>query len=518
MKTSIIFRTIILFIAFVAIQNEILSQKDTISNKASIIKITDIKISGQSIFLGKHPELNKQYEKDSTITLKSDSKNIEIFYDINDSSRKETDFYIFSYIMHGHENEWNISGKSRVVYNDLRPGKYRFELKCFKNGVWNEKEVVTFSITMKPEFYMTSWFLSLYLIAIPLLILIIIKVDKNIELKTNLLIWSLIYVTILIFNLVEIMDDLMNNQQVTSVFIIKEIFLIPGILYAFIAPFINFYLFYFLLVPKFLFRKKVFQFIILAVLSSIVVGYLARLTWAGAEPIRAFIPYIIFTLVTGFIGFATKKIVLWRKSVAEKIILHKKLYASKTALIMLQAQLNPHFLFNSLNNIDILVEENPKTASDYLKKLSDILRYVLYETKETETELSKEIDQIKSYIELQKIRTDNPHYVIFKIKGEIKDQKIAPMIFIPFVENAFKHCKNKTIENAIDIEFEINNDSVKMNCKNYFEESKVEVIKSEGLGIETIKQRLNLLYQKNHELVIDKTGNWFNVSLSINLK
>ena len=92
------------------------------------------------------------------------------------------------------------------------------------------------------------------------------------------------------------------------------------------------------------------------------------------------------------------------------------------------------------------------------------------------------------------------------------------MIFIPFVENAFKHCKNKTIENAINIEFEIDKDSIKMNCNNYYEESKVEVIKSEGLGIETIKQRLNLLYPKNHELIIDKAGNWFSVGLSINLK
>jgi LytS/YehU family sensor histidine kinase len=313
------------------------------------------------------------------------------------------------------------------------------------------------------------------------------------------------------------MDDIINNQRVTFIFVIKEVFLIPGILYACIAPFVNFYLFYFILVPKFLFRKKILQFIAFAALSSFIMGYLARLTWVGTDSIRTFIPYIIFTLAFGFLGFVTKKTVLWRKSVAEKIVLNKKLYASKSALLMLQAQLNPHFLFNSLNNIDIMIEENPKTASEYLKKLSDILRYVLYETKENETELSKEIDQIKSYIELQKIRTDNPRYVNFAIKGELKDQKIAPMIFIPLIENAFKHCKNKSIENAINIEFEIDKNEIKMLCRNFYEENQLEIIKNEGLGIETIKQRLNLLYPKNHELVIDKSENWFNVRLNIAL-
>jgi len=250
----------------------------------------------------------------------------------------------------------------------------------------------------------------------------------------------------------------------------------------------------------------------------VIIAYLYWLAWGGYGTNVSLMAYIFFTLIFGFAGGLNKKIIHWKISEADKKAMLIKLNASKTALLMLQAQLNPHFLFNSLNNIDVLVEENPKTASEYLKKLSDILRYVLYETKENETELSKEIEQIKSYMELQKIRTDNPHYVNFSIKGDLKDQKIAPMIFIPFVENAFKHCKNKSIENAINIEFEINKESIKMSCKNYYEAKQLEIIKNEGLGIETIKQRLNLLYPKNHQLLIDKTENWFTVGLSIQLK
>jgi two-component system, LytTR family, sensor kinase len=281
-----------------------------------------------------------------------------------------------------------------------------------------------------------------------------------------------------------------------------------------IGPLINFYFIYFFF-PGVLSTKKSIIVIVFSLIFSFIIGYMYHFIINGGTSIMTFFTITILAVFFGFLGAVTKKIALWRISLNKKTVEYKKLLENKTALLILQAQLNPHFLFNSLNNIDILIKETPDTASEYLKKLSDILRYVLYETKESETELSKEIEQIKSYIELQKIRTDNPHYVNFNIKGELKDQKIAPMIFIPFIENAFKHCKNKTIENAIDIEFELEKEKVKMICKNYYEENQLEIIKSEGLGIETIKQRLNLLYPKNHELMIDKTGNWFNVSLGI---
>jgi len=217
-----------------------------------------------------------------------------------------------------------------------------------------------------------------------------------------------------------------------------------------------------------------------------------------------------------FFGFLFRILSEWLKDRIIKSDLEKEKLTTQLELI--KSKINPHFLFNSLNNIDILIEETPNIASEYLKKLSDILRYVLYETKEVETELANEITQIKSYIELQKIRTNNSRYVNFTIKGELKEQKIAPMIFLPFIENAFKHSKNKTIDNAIDIEFVINEDKIKMVCENYYEGNQLEIIKTEGLGIETIQQRLNLVYPNNHELIIDKTEHWFIVTLSIILK
>ena len=339
---------------------------------------------------------------------------------------------------------------------------------------------------------------------------------KNIELRTHLFILAMILLFICTGFAGGLLAFIIKSKQLNPLLFSKFTHGILRLTLDVISTILIFYFLYFL-TPKKLITKNVIVLIIYATSVGIVIRLIYLLIQSNEigspDTISLFIP-IIFLAISGVLA---RRYVLWRTEIGKKALSYKKLLESKTALTMLQAQLNPHFLFNSLNNIDILVEENHKTASEYLKKLSDILRYVLYETKETETELSKEIDQIKSYIDLQKIRTDNPHYVNFNIKGEIKDQKIAPMIFIPFVENAFKHCKNKTIENAINIEFEIDKDSIKMNCNNYYEESKVEVIKSEGLGIETIKQRLNLLYPNNHKLIIDKKNNWFNVSLSINL-
>jgi hypothetical protein len=220
----------------------------------------------------------------------------------------------------------------------------------------------------------------------------------------------------------------------------------------------------------------------------------------------------------GIFAGVLKGIILWMLDLSEKRALQKRRLESENALLLLKAQLNPHFLFNSLNNIDILIEESPRIASDYLKKLSDILRYVLYETKEDETTLKREIEQISNYIELQRIRTSNTDYVDFEVRGEAGEQKIVPMIFLPFIENAFKFSKNKVKEHAIDIRFEITGDDVQMTCRNYYELQRFNVIQNEGLGIETIRQRLQLIYPKSHSLDIQEEENWFTVQLKIRLQ
>jgi two-component system, LytTR family, sensor kinase len=336
---------------------------------------------------------------------------------------------------------------------------------------------------------------------------------KSLEVIFNLILWSIITYMFYYYakTNAHIAANAVNNYGMFHIPYLDFV-----VFFTLVPPIVNFYLFYLILIPKLLVRKKIALFFTFAIISSVLIGYAYRLTYgANGTHLGNLVFFTVMALFWGIIGSAIKGIFLWIDSLAERRTLEKEKLISKNALLLLQAQINPHFLFNSLNNIDILIEESPKVASEYLKKLSDILRYVLYETKEDKTDLVKEIDQIKSYIDLQKIRTSNPHYVNFNIVGKLNDQKIAPMIFIPFIENAFKHSKNKTIDNAIEIEFVINDKKVKMTCKNYYESTQLEIIKNEGLGNETMKQRLNLLYPKNHKLVIYKTDNWFNVTLSI---
>lgn len=281
-----------------------------------------------------------------------------------------------------------------------------------------------------------------------------------------------------------------------------------------------FYLFYFV-TSYGLHRKKSFRaglYLAFSILMLIPMG----LVLFGTEEYVIYnvleTYYVMIASIFGILAGALKGMALWMFDVSEKRVLQKRQLESENALLLLKAQLNPHFLFNSLNNIDVLIEESPKIASDYLKRLSDILRYVLYETKEDQTTLSREVEQISNYIELQKIRTSNTSYVDFEVIGEMGNQKIVPMIFLPFIENAFKFSKNKIKEHAIAIRFDIVGEEVQMVCRNCYEAHHLDVIKNEGLGIETIRQRLQLIYPKKHMLDVQDDENWFTVTLKINLQ
>jgi two-component system, LytTR family, sensor kinase len=339
---------------------------------------------------------------------------------------------------------------------------------------------------------------------------------KLLEIAVNLILWIKITFLLYYYDVTHLDMSFYNGHVGILGIPTFTILLICSL----IGPFINFYLFYLIFIPKFFVKKRYLLFVFLAILSSILTGYTFRLTWGGYNENQMLMVMFVWTVMAlfcGIFGGAMKGFFLWAEAVLERRLYEKKHLQSRNALLLLHARLNPHFLFNSLNNIDVLIEESPKIASEYLKKLSDLLRYVLYETKEEETELAKEIVQISTYLDLQKIRSSNPNFVRFNLTGEIKTQKIAPMIFIPFVENAFKHSKNKLIDHAIDIQFDIQESMVTMICKNYYEASQPEDENREGLGNETIKQRLNLLYPKNHELVINQSEHWFSVTLTIHL-
>lgn len=221
-------------------------------------------------------------------------------------------------------------------------------------------------------------------------------------------------------------------------------------------------------------------------------------------------------LINGMMGTLMKGFITWYTEIHIKELLSKK--NLQTELALLKAQINPHFLFNTLNNIDILIEKNAQTASVFLKKLSDILRFILYDTQEERIPLTLELEYIQKYIDLQNIRTANEEFVTYEVRGETNKQLIPPMLFIPFIENAFKHSTNKKIKEAILIRMEMAGDNkVIFQCKNVISAEKTIPSRNGGLGIELIRQRLQLLYADKHMLTIHQSPETFEVDLTINL-
>jgi LytS/YehU family sensor histidine kinase len=225
--------------------------------------------------------------------------------------------------------------------------------------------------------------------------------------------------------------------------------------------------------------------------------------------------FCVSLLYFNFFGLLFRTFFEWIKDRKIKAELEIDKIASQ--LELLKSQINPHFLFNTLNNIDVLILDEPQQASDYLKKLSEILRFMLYETNSERVPLSKEIEYIKKYIELQKIRTLNNKFVEFEITGETKDKFIAPMIFLHFIENAFKYSTNKKIENAISIRFDISENRILFFCKNHNIISRDTNPDKNGLGIQLIKQKLDLIYKKAYNLNVKEENNWYIVNLEIQL-
>ena len=188
----------------------------------------------------------------------------------------------------------------------------------------------------------------------------------------------------------------------------------------------------------------------------------------------------------------------------------------QSELALLRTQINPHFLFNSLHNIDTLILVNPEKASDALIKLSDLMRYTLYDADTEFIELSKEIDYIKKYINLQELRLTNKNLISFTVDGSVENIKVAPMLFISFIENAFKHITDKEAEAGISIQFKITEHRILFNVTNAFDVTK-STVKDEtsGIGLENVKRRLKLIYPERHKLGISTNENRYKVELTI---
>ncbi len=283
---------------------------------------------------------------------------------------------------------------------------------------------------------------------------------------------------------------------------------------------ISFSYFYFLIVPSFVQQKKILLFSFLTILFFACYGIFYSWVYYFTGQIDSYKQAIIIyksslghTVLAALYAVVLGLSVDWfRKYQKEKELINANMI---TELALLRSQINPHFLFNTLNNINSFSTHDPEKTSYAIIKLSDIMRYMLYDAANESVLLDKEIDYISNFIALHKLRYKENDFVRFTVNGESGGIMIPPMIFLPFIENAFKHGTN-TVSNGIEIKIKIESKQIDFYCRNRVKELNVTEKKLEsGIGIANIKRRLELLFNQRHQLSIAEEKKEFIVNLTI---
>lgn len=291
---------------------------------------------------------------------------------------------------------------------------------------------------------------------------------------------------------------------------------------------IIFYLFYFLL-GKFFDRKKFVWYIVLFIPFILIYaipvtyvfikafGFLLKLGFIKED--KEIVPFQItyFSVVTSQAMYAVFG-VLMRFSINWFTVQKKQEELERqnmqNELALLKSQINPHFLFNTLNNLNAFVKRDPDKTSFGIIKLSEIMRYMLYETDTEKVLLEKEVAYISNYIELQRLRLKDPSFVEFKVEGDISGKQISPLLLITFIENAFKHGSKNTPIPGINILLKVEGDSLTFEVTNYLA-PKSELIPRQEFGLKNLQRRLDLIYDKNYNLDISTIAGQFKVVLVI---
>ena len=277
-----------------------------------------------------------------------------------------------------------------------------------------------------------------------------------------------------------------------------------------------------LYIPRFLFNKKIGRFVAALFLTLICVVILENIynnlfdigrkaaLFRKGPPIAFFMSIFILALSTS-IKVAQK----WFEDQSkQKEMVHEKM---NSELSLLKSQVNPHFLFNTLNGIYSLANNKSDKTAPAIVKLSQMMRYMLDESKQEFVTLSSELDYINTFIDLQKLRLFDNVKVDFTLDGEPNGIKIQPLLLIPFIENAFKHGTDASTECNININLDIKKDSLHLRVENDIIKSRREDEKS-GFGLSNIKRRLQLEYPDRYVLTTSSEGGKFIVKLFISLR
>jgi len=296
----------------------------------------------------------------------------------------------------------------------------------------------------------------------------------------------------------------------------------------FITIFLNIFVFYgvYFLIPHFLkFSRKWYIFPLVVVLSVVLsairlpieIAYWKYIIQVPASEMQFqsewFWASLKVTVIISIYAMLIRFSIDWFESQKYKDELIKERQASEIAL--LRTQINPHFLFNTLNNIYSLVYSKSAEAPEAIMKLSSIMRYMLYDSNTDFVPVNNEIEYLNSFIELQQLRIPQKGYVEIQVTGSMENRTIAPMLLIPFVENAFKH-GDKNHEPGIIIHLNLDPGKLVFTVENYLRSGNQNAgEESGGFGLDNIKRRLGLLYPGKHELTIESKNEKYRIMLTI---
>lgn len=326
--------------------------------------------------------------------------------------------------------------------------------------------------------------------------------SKSLFILLHVLAWSILFLFPIIA--IQNLSSLLKNDQVQL-----TVYFGSGI------ATIGFYYFnYYIAIPKYLFKYKYILFIlftfIFITVCIVLTRFLLNSDFNNAHNLikkrHYLLPNYIWRFVFIFIvAFAFRFYEKMKQIEAEQI---------SAELATLKAQINPHFLFNTLNGIyGLALTKSDKTA-EYILKLSAMMRYTLTETTTEKVALEDEINYLKNYIELQKIRLTKTTMVDFSVIGEINSQQIPPLLFINFIENAFKYGVSNEAVTVIQIHIIVKDNKLSLFVKN--EKMNQNTFSSSyEMGLKNIKRRLDLIFENNYTLEIENTEKIFQVHLII---
>ena len=280
------------------------------------------------------------------------------------------------------------------------------------------------------------------------------------------------------------------------------------------------------LIPRFVLKKRRFEIFILGTAVIIALNIAISLYikvniqpmlgfWVARRPLST---EIFSALLNNFmiIGTATA-FKLFRHSYNIQLTqseLERKTIQSELGI--LRSQVNPHFLFNVLNNIDALIYEDKEKASNAIVLLSKIMRYMLQESTHEMVKLDKELSYIQDYLELAKLSFSDPNFLEFEQKGALNSQLVPPLLFIPIIENAVKHCNKQSESPGVKINFSVYTDCIELYTSNFVKRNNFKLPDSgTGTGLKNVEKRLKLLYGNNFTFDIRKDMDKFEVHIKV---